>query len=342
MKDYVYFGMDNRRIKARFDRSQLKLGSVVFVGPDPKTSDPCFKSEAFDGSTKRYVQWIAPSEWYVVLANSFEVPEYLTEEAHNALEGRMERAEIEACLAAASGGIRPAHQYKTAEFEGSSLGLIKQICERLDLVSRLTSEGVEVRLHHQHEPLIVYLMLTCIDRLGQPTPWLSFDAWLRAKRVDEEREAALAKAKHLGLKEAVRAVHENWLARYGSQTSFHRGFNDVLPASARQRILDSILIHRNRTPPDIEPLPVDDSYKLKWLHQLRHDYTHKAQFIPGFPKSVFDLFEIPKGTWMGMRRQEIRATEWISVTLRRWPDVLVDGVRDGLASYVRAQKGRAI
>ena len=50
---------------------------------------------------------------------------------------------------------------------------------------------------HEREALVIYLLLTCFDLLGQERKFLDFDGWLR-KKTNEERERAI-KAMQPGL-----------------------------------------------------------------------------------------------------------------------------------------------
>jgi hypothetical protein len=216
------------------------------------------------------------------------------------------------------------------------LNTIATVAERLDLVDRLSLPDVAKALWHHYEPLVVYLMLTCFDRLGQPADWIDFGAWLDAKHSAQGREGSVADVSSMDTLTALRTLYRRWLDLYGVRTSFYRFLRDVLPSGVHAALLESIHIHRLAVPPDIRRLDVDDRAKEDWLMGLRNAYTHKAQFVPGIPRDAFFTEMLSPETWTGMRQQRIEGEEWRSVDLRGWPEIPVITVRAGLVSYLTA------
>jgi hypothetical protein len=77
--------------------------------------------------------------------------------------------------------------FLTSALERNPINQIMTVVERLELLERIGMPEFAKQLHDQYKPLVVYLMLTCFDRLGQPADWMSFANWLdqpEAREVD--------------------------------------------------------------------------------------------------------------------------------------------------------------
>lgn len=332
-EDEVVFLVGNDRCPYRFDRSQLRLGATVHVGTDAGGKPDRFSPQPFGGSVKYWIDWIATSEWAVSLRGPYQVDAHLIERVCELVD--LARPTVEAALGRAAKDVRPDHRFKTKELTRSRVSVVSTVVERIDLVDRLSEAELIQNLQHHHEALVAYLLLTCFDRLGQPADWLSFRDWLLAAGAAEHRRSAVAE---LGAEEdplrIAERLHDSYIRRYGTGTAFHRFLNRVLDGSEREELLACIRIDRIATPPRMTRLDAGDDLKVKWLYGLRNEYTHQARFVPGV--EIPDNAPFDRSMWTGLRRQEVTATEWITVSLRAWPEILRRTVLKGLSRYLVA------
>ncbi len=226
----------------------------------------------------------------------------------------------------------PNSMFKTSELNNSRLAVISAVIDRLDLCSKLSETATAKQLFHHYTPLVVYLLLTCFDRLGQPSDWMDFGSWLRSSDKKKEREQVTSE----GLKDASEiavAFYNTYNRIYGVSSSFYRFLHEVIPGQSRQELLGSIRIEIVDNPPNIgNNRQADDDAKEKYLFKLRNDYTHKAQFVPGTTKAIW-----PDGTfannWIGVQ-QNIGQSSWSTLFVRNLPETIERVVRVGLAKYL--------
>lgn len=325
----VIFGIDKHRVQILFDRSRLSLGSIIYVEFSSSGEPVAFYLEKAEGRIPYWVRWISGSEWYVELIKEFQLRPEFVKRVEDVVGEFISHDEINTTLKAFSDRVRPSHFFKTRELEQNPLSVVFTVLERLDVCSRLSSPNVAKALFCYHEPLVTYLLLTCFDRLGQPTEWLDFGAWLKSKRhKDERKEGHQAAGRVADLTGACQMLHSHYLALYGVKSSFFRFLREVLPPWARRYLLNSIEITKCKNPPFPKALPeTTDEEKEAYLFKRRNDYTHKAAFTP------------PAGEWLGRcysnHVQEFRTEYWTDTVTTDWPAVLEKTVRIGLASYLR-------
>lgn len=335
-KDSVTFDIDGHLFAVAFDRSRLALGSIVYVEYSPSGEPVAFAPENAKGRIFHWVRWISMSDWYVILVKEFQCGHHFVQRVENAVGEFISRDEISTTLKAFADIIRPSHLYMTSELERNPLSVVFTVLERLEVVDILNRSVTARELFSYREPLVSYLLLTCFDRLGQPTEWLEFGAWLKSDRHKDEREKALHTAKKIDdLTEGCKLLHSHYLALYGVKSSFFRFLREVLPTSDRNALLGSIDITKSTYPPSQELLgAATDDEKERYLFKRRNDYTHKAAFTP------------PAGGWLERsftnHVQDFRKGYWTDTVTNEWPAVLERIVRIGLASYLRqAQQLRA-
>ena len=190
--------------------------------------------------------------------------------------------------------------------------------------------------------LRIYLYLTCFDRLGQPTDWIEFGAWLRSKsgkHVGERQKAIELIHEGVSFDQVSRVFHDYYTAIYGVRSSFYRFINDVLPQAVREKLLNSIKIEKSSLPPNINAIPPgDENEKLKFLFATRNKYTHKALYIPGVGESVLPQPGI-KG-WYSYN-QEIHHDYWLTIFVWDWPNILKECVQVGLSLFIQSMKDYA-
>ena len=181
-RDEVIFGIGNKRYPYRFNRSYLRLGSIIHMRFD-SNGKPIVFSISPSAETELFcITWISPSEWYVVLRNGVRISSQAAHSVVKAVAPLLEPQVVKEALQLASDNLRLEHLYKSSEMENSTLSIVQTVADRLDLHDRLQAEPVRDELFSHHLPLSVYLLLTCFDRLGQPTQWLSFEDWLKQMR----------------------------------------------------------------------------------------------------------------------------------------------------------------
>lgn len=179
------------------------------------------------------------------------------------------------------------------------------LCQRLleDSDTLPGSEGYTVdeannTVHHprhEREALVVYLLLTCFDLLGQSRPYMTFYEWLSSKKNEilEEKKDALDKL-NVEVGEIVmnaKLLHDYYNLLYGATKAFYAGV-DGLSLKARDHLLSSICVTR-RNPESLKPenknmsypsLPIEDEnkktkLKLAFLYSLRNSFTHQLSQI---------------------------------------------------------------
>lgn len=144
---------------------------------------------------------------------------------------------------------------------------------------------------HEREALVVYLLLTCLDLLGQSRPYLTFPQWLCSKKPEilREREKALDDLGVLPANpmECSGKIFDSYNLIYGATKAFFAGINE-LPTDVKAHLINSISIV-GRDPQSLEPenknasfpgIPINDEaklekLKLKYLYSLRNSFTHQ-------------------------------------------------------------------
>jgi len=336
MDDVFFHTGNSERVKARFERNQLRLGRIVHVELDKTGAPRSFKLMPTATTVPHAIEWIAPSDWVVSLVPKWRVDERTVDRVAVLVEPRLDRDEVRRSLAVAASDVRLEHQYKTDEYRRSRLHTIESVLERLDLIDRVTEPESANALFHHWGPLCIYLLLTCFDLLGQPARWLPFGSWLRAHQVEDERaEAAAAASAEEGPVSAAQVMFAFYESRYGVGSGFYRFLREVLPPDARRTLLNSFQLVQLKNPPELgEPVQLSDSAKERYLYETRNSYTHRAQFIPG-PDTSRTFPEL-SGATREAREQLIEANVWTTVFTVGWPTALEDAVKAGLAGYLRA------
>jgi hypothetical protein len=242
----VIFGLLGKSIRVQrlYDRSRLRLGSLVYVRPSAQEDGTEFSPEWSDGSIPYWVRWIATSEWYVELIPRFELRAEFAERVHKEVEGYLSRTEVNDAIAKFVGLVRMERFYQTSELGGNPLSVVFTVIDRLEVCRRLRQSPpfpVEFFKTALDDPLVTYLYLTCFDRLGQPADWLDFGAWMESSRHKAERDAILQQVQSQGLEDGIRFVHREYNSLYGVRSSFSR-FLHGLPADLLDLLLAEIVV----------------------------------------------------------------------------------------------------
>lgn len=223
--------------------------------------------------------------------------------------------------------------YITETYRNTFLYKIDSVLKRIDHCRELISD--EAMISHRNTPLIIYLLLTCFDNLGQPDNWLSFGSWIKAKKEPYLTERnKITKEYELSEKliSLTEYMYESYNKIYSARTSFHNFMEEVLLEDSKNRLFDSIEIRERSLKPERKYLrSFSNKEKAQFLYKLRNDFTHKAQFIPN--NYVFGRRE---GLNEKITFQEIvKKDKEITVSFTNWPYILEDIVIDGLGTLIK-------
>jgi hypothetical protein len=332
----VLFQINHKNYPYRFDRTRLNLGAKIFVELDNEDNPKDFYSDFRASCIPYWVMWITQSGWQVILQNKYDLDTSLQSRIVKAVETYLDQETVVHGLSIVLEHIRPDHMFKNSEFDNSELAVIYTVVERLDLCSKLTDTATAKQLWYHYRPLMVYLLLTCFDRLGQPADWMDFGGWLRNGDKQHERmQVILEKAENYD--EIATAFYDTYNKIYGVRNSFYRFLHQVLPQELREELLGSIRIDITDLPPNSGKIRTEnENAKEKFLFQLRNDYTHKAQFIPGLTNDLWPEEARAKAqdAWE-VSQQFIEQSSWKCVYIRNWPEILEKVVKVGLAMYIQ-------
>jgi hypothetical protein len=328
----VFFGFDDAlvpgRCEAKYDRSRLRLGALVHV--EDRQGEPKFFGKPTTSSVTYAVSWIAPSDWYVVLTRGYQFRAPDLDKLLKAVGGYATEDEVRAACDKCIREMPIEELYLTKTREQSLLGQLMTVADRIDLVKRLSSAESSKLLLDQYEPLVVYLMLTCFDVLGQPAQWRDFRSWLDGK------EAAAASLTGSSPVEQSKRLYEDWSGRYGVRNSFYRFMNEVLPPEALERLLASIEYLTLSNPPVIRRQKDGDDKKKRWLFDVRNRFTHSAQVNKGYHSAMFG--ELPPGK--AQKQVRFGRESWEVVTVDDWPQRVIEAVQCGLSAKIKGYAGQ--
>lgn len=184
------------------------------------------------------------------------------------------------------------------QFIHRRLQLAQSILEESDLLegySGYPDDEERWWLHprHEREALVVYLLLTCFDKLGQPKRFLKLSEWLDSNkdRYKSERDEVLKtlpnSSTHI---EAARALAEKHDSIYGVKNSFFRGI-EKLSEENKHTLLSSIDVvfepeydaEDTKTIRTSQPLSYygleyeEYREKLDFLYRKRNRFTHNLK-----------------------------------------------------------------
>lgn len=333
----IAFGIEGRMVLRPYELKELGLGRAVFVRD--LDGDAQFAPHTENGAQEYRVVEITRSKSdgarLVTLQNRLFVDTPLLLGVLTATRGRVTQAEAERQLAIAAGDVPLEDLHDRERTSRCRLRRIGAAVERLALIDTLNSSTVSAAIYMQQPSLVTYLLLTCFDLLGQHVDWVDFNTWLKSSRTQHERLGALGGADpRTSSEEQLRRLWDRYNELYGVRTSFLVFFEHWMPADVRRELLDHINIEQWPTPPNegaVEDVE-DDGKKLAWLIRLRHDYTHRAQFVAGLHPD-----QIPpdyRDGWWLMEAQMTR-TKTTRYSVCDWPAVLERAVRRGLEAFIR-------
>ena len=181
--------------------------------------------------------------------------------------------------------------------------LAQQLLEEADVLPGLEgynfskpdsgSDDPFYHMRHEREALVVYLLLTCFDLLGQSQPHVPFMKWLTSNDpvLVEERRVA---AEGLDSEDSDYVAHakgllENYNSHHGATVAFYSGI-DQLTESARKHLLSTVDVAKEdpdaRKPENKDKnisycrIPINDDAKVlrlqkAYLYSKRNEFTHQ-------------------------------------------------------------------
>lgn len=138
---------------------------------------------------------------------------------------------------------------------------------------------------HERESVVIYLLLTCLDLLGQTGKHLPFSNWLNSKKEEyvNQRDTVLCTlGPCVDPIEASNTLLNAYNKIHGVTNSFYRGINN-LSKEARSYLLSSIQISKLIPDPEDskkerreenDAIETQDLLKIKYLFSLRNSFTH--------------------------------------------------------------------
>jgi hypothetical protein len=325
----VFFGFDDavfpNRHETEFDRSRLRLGAFVHV--EGRQTGPQFFSKPTRSSQPYAVLWIAPSDWYVVLTRGYKLQDSDLGRLVSAVGSYATASEVRSACEKCVQQMPIEKLYLTRTREQSLFGQFMTVADRLDLVRRLSVSEYSKLLLDQYEPLVVYLLLTCFDVLGQPVQWQDFRSWLNGE------EASKVSITGTSLVDHSKQLYDAWADRYGVRNSFYRFMNEVLPPDALERLLASIRYSILSNPPElIRKHEGDDDKKKKWLFDIRNRFTHSARVNKGYHPEIFGEL----GPIQAQKQARFGAESWEVINAEDWPQRVIETVQCGLAAKIKS------
>ncbi|CZV49442.1 hypothetical protein [Enterobacter hormaechei] len=146
-------------------------------------------------------------------------------------------------------------------------------------------------MRHEREALVVYLLLTCFDLLGQSQPHVPFMKWLTSNDpvlVEERRVASegLDSENNDCVSHALGLV-EYYNRHHGATVAFYSGI-DQLPETARNRLLSTVRVEKEdpdaRNPENknisYNGIPINNEARIlklqkEYLYTKRNEFTHQ-------------------------------------------------------------------
>jgi hypothetical protein len=162
----------------------------------------------------------------------------------------------------------------------------------------------EVRFkRHSWESLVMYLLLTCFDKLGQsrknPT---SYQQWLlHIKKTMSMDSINLDVAEKSNPVDISLAFYEKYLSENSVKFNFYKGINKV-PTKKKENLLKSLRIWQLKensktgdvewiSEKDIDGVDLDD-IKMHCLYELRNDFTHNLDQCNGISQPTSPDFKM--------------------------------------------------
>ncbi|CAM3580913.1 hypothetical protein [Halomonas lysinitropha] len=250
----------------------------------------------------------------------------------------------------------------TKEVIFSRLRLAQQLLEESDgLAGRAgyNFNGSKWWYHprHEREALVIYLLLTCFDKLGQKQSFTTFASWLKSQKfvhVTGKDKVVSSIPEGLSVVESSMRLLEGYQDVYGVRNAFYEGVAG-LPENAKSHLLGSIRLSFNAEfgmhgpyvstlPKPLEDSKLEQDLKLKYLYGKRNGFTHKLDqyhtcSVPMMSEMRFKngsswaaMIENREISYMGSHQEheKLPAGGAYVYTINSWPFVLFETLYDTL------------
>ena len=100
---------------------------------------------------------------------------------------------------------------------------------------------------HEREALVVYLLLTCFENIGQKHSFITFPSWLKSKKAAhtiEKEKIASSITKGLNVIESSARLMEGYQTIYGVRNAFYEGIKG-LPENTKNHVIESVRLSFN-------------------------------------------------------------------------------------------------
>jgi hypothetical protein len=240
-----------------------------------------------------------------MLQLSYSLSNYLTKDEIAQAFDNMEIPTLEKSFIDDEWDIFPAVRYIRVLSRLSTLSLLRD---------RMEHDKPELSLHNLAvSQLVMYLLFTCCDLLGQPYGRVDIAGWLQSKRSEkmnkEKEEATNLVTTGMLTHEIALCYVSTYNKYYGVLSSLYNFFNNKCPRDLISQLIDKLKVSIY-DPTGNYCRDLSQEEKIKFLINNRHAFTHNLKF------------NLRDGSG---RHEEIMGTHCGSITLKngeRWEIIL--------------------
>lgn len=164
-----------------------------------------------------------------------------------------------------------------------------------DLLNPDTNKDWWRHKRHEREALVIYLLLTCFDKLGQERRFLTHQDWLNSKQdehVNQKNEVINELPPNASSIAIAQAFTDEYQKLFGIKNNFYGGI-ESLPDSQREKLLASIDIKfidkyeqctKNQSLPSapLDDPALEERLKFQFIYSKRNQFTHQLiQYYQG-------------------------------------------------------------
>lgn len=188
------------------------------------------------------------------------------------------------------------YKEETKEKVLSRLRLAQKILEDSDILPGIDGYNFKnpekwwLHPRHEREALVIYLLLTCFDNLGQKDKFLTFENWLKSQKpLHKEEKEIITKSLTEETSDIDKAIklQEGYHKIYGVKNAFYSGINTI-NEEEKEKLLKSIHVTYSPKSEDgnkiqrQQSIPIDDKkheqdLKIKYLYSKRNGFTHSLE-----------------------------------------------------------------
>lgn len=338
-----------KRYHKMLQPDELRLGHELYIAVNA-ARDAQFSKHAVGPFQKYWVtriQWEAglpgyPGQQLHVYARR-HMPaganDDVIDSLHAPVKTLISRKEVEQAVRHHTAQEKVAHLGMKQERRKSLVHGLETVAARLVLCESLAARAGADVVGTQQLGLVVYLLLTCFDRLGQVGRFVQFDDFLLGKKAKyrERRVQALSEAGPEPVEQAL-ALYRAYQRDFSVTNSFHRFIDKVLPEAERQRLMSSVHVFETGFLDRGKRREVDEQGVKDFLFRFRNRYTHQADVQPGLtipppPESMAGI--PPAGMVLSFYDQWHEEDRMVTVMFHDLPDTLFQCVRAGLVARLR-------